>query len=136
MTQEERIKKIKELDNCSPLKMSSKIIELELYDKKSSQEVIDEIYQEFSNNEDVIDEVLMPCMFTVVDSLFTYYGMDKSKSNDSKVGTTRKKRKQIKKIGKVNEVGITPSRFRNEVKNFSYDLKSKNSENNGVLEQF
>lgn len=131
MTNQERLTLIKSLDDVSPLEMSSKIIELELYDQTSTLEILEEVHESFKDNTSVVDEVLIPSMFTVADGLFTYFGMDKSKSK--RVG---KNRKHIKSMGAAAEMGLTPSRFRNEVRNFSYDIDDESEQNSGLFDQF
>jgi len=119
MSHEDRLNKIKSLENCSPLEMSSKIIELELYDMESSQKIIDDIYEQFEDGEDVVDEVLLPCMFTVVDALFVRMGTGKNKN---------------KLAESASQKGLSPSRFANEVKNFKYsNLEPTSFEQNGTL---
>lgn len=104
MTQEERLKKISEIENVSPLEMSKNLIDMELYDTKSSQVILDEIYEQFESKESIVDEVLIPCMFTVADGIFAGLGV-----------------KNKKLIGGASDKGLSPSRFANEVKNFSYE---------------
>lgn len=114
MTQEERLKKISEIESVSPLEISKNLIDIELYDIKSSQAVLDEIYEQFESKESVVDEVLIPCMFTVADGIFAGLGVKKSKL-----------------IGGAGNKGLSPSRFANEVKNFNYkkDLEESHFQN-------
>lgn len=114
MTQEERLKKISEIENVSPLEMSKNLIDIELYDTKSSQVILDEIYEQFESKESIVDEVLIPCMFTVADGIFAGLGV-----------------KNKKLIGGASNKGLSPSRFVNEIKNFSYekDLEETHFEN-------
>ena len=66
---EERKQKLEELKEASPLEMTKLLQELELYDAKSSQEIIDEVYEQFASGENMKDEVLKPVFLSVVDGL-------------------------------------------------------------------
>lgn len=110
MTHEERLEKIREIENLSPLEMSKNLMDIELHDLKSSQEILDEVYKSFESKDSIIDEVLFPCMFTVVDGLAAGVGVKNKKS------------------GQVGKYGISASRFMNEVKTFSYDENKTYSE--------
>ncbi|MTI71445.1 MAG: hypothetical protein FH751_14460 [Firmicutes bacterium] len=111
MTQEERIKKLKELDYCSPIEMSSKIIDLELYDMKSSQEIIDEVYRKFNSGENLVEEVLKPSAISIIDRF-----LNKSK--------------------KINNKGINPAQVLDECENFSYasNIEIKQNKKNDTFQ--
>lgn len=55
---EEKKKAIEELEYASPLEISRLLQQIELYDEKSSQEVLDEVYEKFDSEEHLEDEVL------------------------------------------------------------------------------
>lgn len=109
MNQEERLNKLSELNNCSPLEMSSKIIELELYDMKSSQEIIDEVYEMFSNGGNLVEEVLKPSAVAVIDRM-------------------------IGKKGKLGKKVSNPTSLLDECEMFSYEDDFVVTE--GVKEEF
>ena len=56
--------KLQELEdsirNASPLELVSKLKEAELYDKKETRTVVDEVYQEFEKSGNLVDEVVVP----------------------------------------------------------------------------
>ena len=100
---EKREQAMGQLKTASPLEMTSLLKELELYDKESSQKVIDDVYEQFASGENMQDEILVPVFSAVVDGLLeaTSFG--------------RKARKK----------GLTASRVIQECKEFSYDDKTK-----------
>lgn len=91
---------IDELNNASPLQISKKLIEYELYDQQDSIEVLNKIYKEFEGNQDIIDELVTPVFLNIADGLIKH-----------------------PKLG-LKETGITVSRLVNEIKGFSYDTIS------------
>ena len=50
---EKRQRAIEELKTASPLEITSLLEEMELYDKESSQKVIDEVYEQFASGENM-----------------------------------------------------------------------------------
>lgn len=68
MTSEESLRQIKDLQNASPLEITDRLIEIELYDSKSSQEIVDEVYKEFQHG-NMKQQVLMPVFLSVADGL-------------------------------------------------------------------
>ena len=66
---EERKKAIEELEYASPLEISRLLQEMELYDEKTSQEVLDEVHEKFDSAEHLEDEVLKPVFMSVIDGL-------------------------------------------------------------------
>ncbi len=86
-----------ELNGTSPLNMSKKLMEYELSDQQSSLEVLDKIYEEFESKENIVDELVTPVFFNIVDGLVKH-----------------------PKLG-LQKTGITASRLVHEIKNFSYD---------------
>ncbi|MBE7054842.1 MAG: DNA repair protein [Ruminococcaceae bacterium] len=96
---EERKVKLEELKEASPLDSVKILQELELYDAKSSQEIIDEVYEQFASGENMEDEILKPVFLSVVDGILEGTALGRS---------ARKK-------------GLTASRFIQECESFSYD---------------
>ena len=90
----------KDLNNTSPLQMSKKLIEYELFDQQSSIEIMDKIYDEFENKDNLINSLVNPMLFGIVDGLIKHPKLN---------GTFRK-------------TGITPSRLVKEVNGFTYDV--------------
>jgi len=88
-----------DLNGTSPLNMSKKLMEYELFDQQSSLEVLEQIYEEFESKEDIVDELVTPVFFNIADGLVKH-----------------------PKLG-LQKTGITASRLVNEIKNFSYDQK-------------
>ncbi|WP_375724112.1 hypothetical protein LXN10_01035 [Arcobacter sp. KX21116] len=89
----------KNLNNTSPLQMSKKLIEIEIYDQQSSLEVMDKIYEEFESGQNVINELVNPMLLGIADGLV----------------------KHPKLNGSFRKSNITPSRLVNEVNNFRYE---------------
>lgn len=84
---------------ASPLQMAGALKEMELYDKKTAQEIIDEVYEKYATGQDLQEEVVEPVMLSVLDGL-----LEKSKWG-------RQARKK----------GLTASRVISECRTFSYD---------------
>ena len=66
---EQKKRAIEELKEASPLEVTKILEELELYDAKSSQEIIDEVYKQFETAEHMEDEILKPVFMAVIDGL-------------------------------------------------------------------
>ncbi len=88
---------IDELNGTSPLNMSKKLMEYELFDQQSSLEILNQIYEEFESKEDIVDELVTPVFFNIADGLVKH-----------------------PKLG-LQKTGITASRLVNEIKSFSYE---------------
>jgi len=88
---------LNDLNNTSPLQMSKKLIEYELFDQQSSLEVMDKIYEEFENGDDVINSLVNPVFFNIVDGIVKH-----------------------PKLG-LSKTGLTASRLISEIKDFNYD---------------
>lgn len=88
-----------QLAGKSPLQITNALKEFELYDAKSSQIIIDEVYQEFKTSSNLVDSVLKPVMLSVIDALL----------NVTKSGRAARKK------------GLTASRVIQECESFSYD---------------
>ena len=62
---------IKKLENVSPLDLPQALIEIELYEQQTAQELMDEIHNEFQK-EDIIDNVVTPVFTTIIDGLLAH----------------------------------------------------------------
>lgn len=95
--------KLQELEdsirNASPLELVSKLQEAELYDKKETRTVVDEVYQEFEKSGNLVDKVVVPVFMSIADGLL------------ESTSATRKLRKK----------GLTASRIISQCQSFSYD---------------
>lgn len=110
---EERKKAIEELEYASPLEISRLLQEMELYDEKTSQEVLDEVHEKFDLAEHLEDEVLKPVFMSVIDGLLEATSGGRA---------ARKK-------------GLTASRVVEECTSFSYDdLEDNHTNVNGYTE--
>lgn len=110
---EERRQAIEQLKNASPLETTQILQKMELYDAKSSQEVIDEVYEQFSTGANMQEEVLKPVFMAVVDGLL-----------EATAGGRAARKK-----------GLTASRVLRECESFSYDNEPKNkTEANAYVE--
>lgn len=110
---EEKKKAIEELEYASPLEISRLLQQIELYDEKSSQEVLDEVYEKFDSEEHLEDEVLKPVFMSVIDGLLEATSGGRA---------ARKK-------------GLTASRVVEECTSFSYDdLEDNHTNVNGYTE--
>ena len=110
---EGRKKAIEELEYASPLEISRLLQEMELYDEKTSQEVLDEVHEKFDSAEHLEDEVLKPVFMSVIDGLLEATSGGRA---------ARKK-------------GLTASRVVEECTSFSYDdLEDNHTNVNGYTE--
>ena len=103
---EQRKEAVGRLKTASPLEATQILQQMELYDAKSSQEVIDEVYMQFKSGENMKDEVLKPVFMSVVDGLL-----------EATAGGRAARKK-----------GLTASRVLQECERFSYN----NEPNNGT----
>lgn len=111
--EEERKKQIEQLKTASPLEATKILQQMEMYDQKSSQEVIDEVYKQFETGENMKDEVLKPVLMSVVDGLL-----------EATAGGRAARKK-----------GLTASRVLQECEQFSYDSDEVNADSvNGYTE--
>lgn len=108
------VEKLDDLSQASPLEIVKKLEEFELYDKKSSQQVIDEVYAEFESGEHMKNSLLKPVFLSIFDGILegTSFGRDARKR------------------------GITSSILINECEEFNYgcDAQSKIEMNDGYNE--
>ena len=95
--------KLQELENsirnASPLLLASRLQEAELYDAKSTREVIDEIYEEFDSQSNLVEEIVIPVFTSIADGLL------------ESTSATRKLRRK----------GLTATRIVQQCRHFSYD---------------
>lgn len=110
---EERKKELEELSQAPPLEVTKKLQEFEIYDQKSSQEIIDEVYAEFESSEHLTDSILKPVFMSILDGILESTSLGRS---------ARKK-------------GLTASRVLDECEQFSYNENQQNTTNvNGYTE--
>lgn len=107
---ESRIKSLEQLAKSSPLEVTAKLQEFEMYDMKSSQEIIDEVYQEFQSGEHLADNVLKPVFLSIIDGILDAFGRSARKN------------------------GLTASRVFQECEQFSYDETDNTTNVNGYTE--
>lgn len=92
---------LNDLNETSPLQMSKKLLEYELYDQQDSLEVLNQIYEEFENKQDIVDELVNPIFFNIADGLIKH-----------------------PKLG-LNKTGLTATKFVSEIKDFDYNKPHK-----------
>lgn len=85
--------------NASPLDLPSILREAELYDKKETRDVIDEVYMEFSRNDNLVEQIVVPIFTSIADGFL------------ESTATTRKLRRK----------GLTAYRIVCQCQSFSYD---------------
>ena len=100
----ERERLLEELKNASPLDATRYLQEFELYDKKSSQEIIDEVYREFESGMHMTESVVKPVFLSIIDGLL------------EATSTGRAARKK----------GLTASRVLQECEDFNYEESQQN----------
>lgn len=96
---DERNQNIEKLKCASPLEVTKILYEMELYDKKSSQEIIDEVYEQFASGENMTEEIVKPVFLSVIDGLL----------------------EASPQMRKAKKHGLTASRVLTECEQFSYD---------------
>lgn len=96
---QERNRKLEELSQASPFEITRHLEKFELYDKKSSQEIIDEVYVEFKSGEHMTDSVIKPVFMSVIDGLLEATSAGK----------------------KARKKGLTASRVLEECESFKYE---------------
>ncbi len=92
------------LAGCSPLAASKTLIDMELFDQRSSLEVLNTVYAEFDSGANIIEQLVTPIGLNVLDSIISH-----------------------KKL-KLNRTGITASRVWAEINNFSYPSVAANGD--------
>ena len=105
---------LKDLSDTSPLMMSKKLIEYELYDQQDSLDILNSIFQEYESRDNIIDNLVNPMLLSLADGLVKHPKLN---------GTFRK-------------TDITPSKLVKEVNTFTYEQHStKDIDNNVFLTQ-
>ncbi|WP_196593147.1 hypothetical protein [Pectinatus sottacetonis] len=103
---------MQELENASPLNAAKIIQKMEMYDSKSAQQIIDEVYQEFATNKDKETNIIKPIFLSIADSLIQ--------------GTS---------FGRLaGRKGLTASRIIDDCENFSYQVTDQISDTDGYTE--
>ena len=102
------------LKTASPLQMAGALKEMELYDKKTAQEIIDEVYEKYATGQNLQEEVVEPVMLSVLDGLL------------EKRPWGRQARKK----------GLTASRVISECRIFSYDKATSHTVMPGGYNEF
>lgn len=97
--QTNRMQALADLAGKSPLEITNALKDFELYDAKSSQKIIDEVYEEFKTKQNVVDNVLKPVMLNIIDGALAMTSAGK----------------------KARKKGLTASRILMECENFTYD---------------
>lgn len=84
------------LNGASPLQASRILIDMELFEQRSSIEVIDSVYKDFESNQNVVDELVTPLGLSVLDSVITHKDL------------------------KLDRTGLTASRLWEDINCFEY----------------
>jgi len=84
------------LNGASPLQASRILIDMELFEQRSSIEVIDSVYKDFESNQNVVDELVTPLGLGVLDSVITHKDL------------------------KLDRTGLTASRLWEDINCFEY----------------
>ncbi len=100
-----------QIKTATPLEMAKTLKELELYDKKEAQEIIDEVYKKFDSGDHLTDNLLKPVVISVADGVL-----------------------ELKMFSPMRKKGLTASRIYEECANFTYDSKASISEIDGYSE--
>lgn len=112
---------ISQLQDCSPLQVSKKLIDIELFDQRSSIEVLHLIHSDIDSQDKVIDKLVEPIFFSIIDSAIHHPKLQK-------YFTIGGKNTGVKKSDDPGtSIGITPSRVIKELKYFSYERTGGNS---------
>lgn len=104
--------KLDELKSASPLEATRILEECELYDREASQKVIDEVYKEFENGDNTVNNIIKPVFMSVADGFL----------EGTKFGRASRKK------------GLTASRIIDECENFSYDEEPEITNIDGYTE--
>lgn len=112
---------IEQLQGCSPLQLSKKLIDIELFDQKSSLDVLHSIHKEMDSQDNAMDKLVEPIFFNIIDSTMHHPKLQKYFTIDGKSTGVKKN------DDPGTSIGITPSRVIKELKSFSYDVPSANS---------
>jgi len=112
---------IEQLQGCSPLQLSKKLIDIELFDKKSSLDVLHSLHKEMESQDNVMDKLVEPIFFNIIDSTIHHPKLQKYFT----IGGNSTGEKKCDDPG--TSIGITPSRVIKELKSFSYDVPTATS---------
>ena len=71
---------LNDLSNTSPLMMSKKLIEYELYDQQDSLDILNSIFQEYESRDNIIDNLVNPMLLSLADGLVKHpkLGLEKT----------------------------------------------------------
>lgn len=105
---------IERLQSASLLETTHLLQQWELYDEKSSQEIIDEVYVQFASGEHIKDEIVKPVFLSVIDGFL----------EASPGGRAARKR------------GLTASRVLQECESFAYDKTVLNAGETGAYIEY
>lgn len=94
---------IKKLQGSSPLQASKILIQAEIFEKRSSIDVLNNVYDYYESKSSLIDELVSPVVLNVLDGVITH-----------------------KKLN-LNRTGITASRVWNEICGFDYSIVDINA---------
>lgn len=100
MTHSQINEEIEKLKNASPFDLPQALIEIELYEHETAQELLDKIHADFQK-EDIIDNVVTPVFTTMIDGVLAH--------------------PRFKKI--ASKSGLNANRVMKECKDFNYDGK-------------
>lgn len=103
---------LEELHYASPLDSTKILREMELYDQKASQAIIDEVYEQFETGDNIKDEVLKPVFLSVIDGFLESTELGK----------------------KARKKGLTASRVIQECEAFRYDGENEITDINSFVE--
>lgn len=62
-------RKISEITDSNILDITKKLQEVELYEKKSTKEMLDKVYEEFESGENFTNEIVVPVFMSAIDAL-------------------------------------------------------------------
>jgi len=102
--EQNRVEQLDRLAQASPLDITRQLESFELYDKKSSQAIIDEVYAEFASGGNLVEQVVNPVILSIVDGML-----------EATAGGRAARKK-----------GLTASRVLQECEQFSYDGPRRN----------
>jgi len=92
---------LKKLESASPLQASKVLIDTELHDQQSSIDILNSIYDDFDSGEGVVDELVTPIFYNIIDAFFQH--------------------PKLNKIFQPEKHNLTPSKVLSETKSFDYN---------------
>ncbi|MBU2024930.1 MAG: hypothetical protein KJ609_19355 [Gammaproteobacteria bacterium] len=112
-----------QLQGCSPLQVSKKLINIELFDQQASVDILLSIHNDLEKQDNVMGNLIEPIFFNIIDSTIHHPKLKKY----FKIGGKDTEDKKNDDPG--TSLGITPSRIIKELKNFHYEqLESERSD--------